>query len=391
MLYQGDSSRDFGDGHPCRLTKDHRESQTISGLFPRNGYGKKPHKLTLNLFLGYTPRKNAKGELPRQLTLTKINNRSSESSEEKTVYSRQQFKYILAKIKGMRLRWKTRRMYHARWLAFNKFIQKFDIMPDTWEERLHLYAAYLIDNKKQSSTVRTYLTAIKQILRLADIEINEEKYLLSSMIKACKIKNDRLYIRMPIQLSLLKALLRKAHQYYLLERGQVYLATMLKAMFAMAYFGLMRVSEITTGAHPVKAPDVRYAKNKNKIVVTLHSSKTHSYKDNPQHITIEGQPDLHDLCPVKLIADYVKLRGNLAINETDAFFVYQDNVPVTPSQFRACLKKLLRKIPVDISLYDTHGFRAGRVVDLVKLGFSISRVKALGHWLSDSIMVYLKF
>lgn len=294
-------------------------------------------------------------------------------------------------IKGMRLRAKTRRMYRSRWIAFNQFLQQFDVMPETWEDRLHIYAAHLVDNKKQSSTVRTYLTAIRQILRLADIEIQEDKYLLSSLIRACKIKNDLLYIRMPIQLPLLKALIRKTQEYYAEQKGQIYLATMLKAMFSMAYFGLMRVSEITSGSHPVKAPDVRYAKNKNKVVITLHSSKTHTIADQPQHITISGQPDMGSICPVKLIDEYVKLRGGIAQKETDPFFVYQDNVAVTPNQFRACLKKLLKKIPVDITLYDTHGFRAGRAVDLHKLGNSIERIKTIGRWVSDSIRVYLKF
>lgn len=224
-------------------------------------------------------------------------------------------------------------MYRRRWIAFNKFLQQFDYIPNTWEERLHIYAAHLIDNKKQSSTVRTYLTAIKQILKLADIDIREDKYLLTSLIKACKLKNDRLFIGMPIQRSLLKALISKTHQYYYLKKGQIYLATMLKAMFSMAYFGLMRVSEFTEGEHAVKAPDVCFAKNKEKIVITLYSSKTHSVADKPQHISIEGQPDMGEMCPVKLISDYVKLRGAIAINEHDCFFVYQDNVPVTQNQF----------------------------------------------------------
>lgn len=235
----------------------------------------------MNLFPGYKKRKTARGDLPQQLRLTGIDNTSSESTEYRTVYSMEQYKHILMMIKGMRLRIKTRKMYRSRWIAFNKFLQQFDVMPDTWEERLHIYAAHLIDNKKQSSTVRTYLTAIKQILRLADIEVQEDKYLLASLIKACKLRNDHLYIRMPIQLPLLRVLLRKTHEYYHEQKGQIYLATMLKAMFAMAYYGLMRVSEITAGTHAVKAPDVRYAKNKEKIVITLYSSKTHSNSDQP--------------------------------------------------------------------------------------------------------------
>lgn len=294
-------------------------------------------------------------------------------------------------IKGMRLRDKTKKIYRNRWVAFNKFMQQFDVMPQTWEERLHIYAAHLVDNKKQSSTVRSYITAIRQILRIADIEIKEDKYLLSSLIKACKLKNDRLYIRMPIRKSLLIQLLKKVDEYYDRTKGQIYLAKLLKAMFSMAYFGMMRVSEITMSDHTVKAPNVRYAKNKNKISITLYSSKTHSIKDPPQFISINEQPDMLDQCPVKLISEFVNLRGTLAKNESDAFFVYQDNVPVTASQFRACLKKLLGKLNVETDLYDTHGFRAGKAVDMWKAGTKISVIKKEGRWLSEAIRSYLKF
>lgn len=320
-----------------------------------------------------------------------MDNLSSESSDGKVVYSREQYRFILSKIKGKRLRPKTKKFYRNRWVVFNRFIQQFDVMPDTWEERLHIYAAHLVDNKKQSSTVRTYITAIRQILRLADIEINEDKYLISSLVKACKLENDRLYIRMPIQLPLLKEVLRMTHDYYFMEKGQEYLATMLKAMFVMAYFGLLRVSKLTSGEHMIRAPNVRYAKNKGKIIITLFSSKMHSHRDPPQHISISSQPELGNFCPIKLISEYVELRGNLAINEDDAFFVYQDNIPVTQSQFRACLKKILTKLNVQVDLYDTHGFRAGRACDLHKQGFSFSYIKDVGRWLSDAVKVYIKF
>lgn len=329
--------------------------------------------------------------MPRHQTLTGIDNLSSSSSPDNPTYSYEQYQHILMMIKGMRLRAKTRKLYRNRWVAFNKFLLQFDIMPKTWEERLHIYAAHLVDNKKQSGTVRTYITAIRQILKLSDIEIKEDRYLLSSLIKACKLKNDRLYIRMPIRLSLLKKLLDMVDSYYLIEKGQTYLSSLLKAMFSMAYFGMLRVSEMTEGDHTILAPNVRYAKNKDKILLTLYSSKTHSRKDPPQHISIHRRPDLGNKCPVKLIAEFVKTRGTIAINESDPFFVYQDNHPVTAAQFRACLKRLLTKLNVEVALYDTHGFRAGKAVDMWKAGEKIDTIKKAGRWLSDAIRSYLKF
>ena len=55
-----------------------------------------------------------------------------------------------------------------------------------------------------------------------------------------------------------------------------------KAVFALAYYGLMHIGELTQGNHPVLAKDIHIAKNKDKIRLLLHSSKTHGKESFPQ-------------------------------------------------------------------------------------------------------------
>ena len=57
---------------------------------------------------------------------------------------------------------------------------RLDHKPDNWGDRLILFVGHLIENKKQSSTVRSYISAIKSVLRKDDQEVIEDEYLLSA-------------------------------------------------------------------------------------------------------------------------------------------------------------------------------------------------------------------
>ena len=75
---------------------------------------------------------------------------------------------------------------------------------------------------------------------------------------------------------------------------------------------------MSEGGHTIHFKDVNYGRNKKKIVVVLHSSKTHYLSQKPQLITINGFDDVKDAgtwynilkyCPYKLIVDYIAARG----------------------------------------------------------------------------------
>ena len=129
----------------------------------------------------------------------------------------------------------TKRNYYCVWRCFNEFYVHLDVKPGSWEERLALFVTFLVDSNKKSTTIRSYISAIKSVLRDDDYELNEDKYLLSSLTKACKLKNDTFRTRLPIQKGLLMILLRKIDQLF---DQQPYLLTLYRALFLRAYFGL---------------------------------------------------------------------------------------------------------------------------------------------------------
>ena len=93
---------------------------------------------------------------------------------------------LIDRLKMERNRSTTRQTYYCVWRKFNQFFIRLDIKPQNWEDRLILFVGYLVESNKKSSTIRSYISAIKAVLREDNVIINEDKYLLSSLTKACK-------------------------------------------------------------------------------------------------------------------------------------------------------------------------------------------------------------
>ena len=195
---------------------------------------------------------------------------------------------IIDRLKSKRVRDSTSKNYLTVWRQFNKFIIRLDRKPEKWEDRASLFCAYMIDNGSKSSTIGSYVSAIKGVLRDDGYLWDDSRILLESLIRACKLENDVVKCRLPIHGHLLEALLFELQRYY---DSQLYLMIMFKAIFSLAYYGLMRIGELTSGPHVVKAKDIHVGKNKDKILIILHSSKTHGKESLPQKIKISSIAD----------------------------------------------------------------------------------------------------
>ena len=177
----------------------------------------------------------------------------------------------------------TKQNYYTIWKSFNEFFVKLDKNPTSWEERLTLFIAYLVDNDRKSQTIKSYISAIKAVLKDDGVELNANKYLLTSLTKACKLKNDTVRTRLPIQKRTLCLILKYLDQ---ICGTQPYLLSMYRALYTTAYFDLFRVGELTSGTHPVLARDVHVGENKQKLMFILCTSKTHGKDNKPQIIKI---------------------------------------------------------------------------------------------------------
>ena len=240
----------------------------------------------------------------------------------------------------------------------------------------------------QSSTIRSYISAIKHLLVADKCEWDDRKVLLSAITQACKLKNDRLRTCLPIQSGLLETLLFELNRLY---SKQPYLVIMYRALFILAYYGMFRIGKVTKGDHTLQAQNVNIGTNKNKLLMLLYTSKTHGVESPPQSIKIsETMKSTHRyFCPFKAVNKYMKCRGDI-VRDNEELFVFSDHTPVKPSAARKTLKKLLKRINLNPANYNFHSLRIGRSVELFKLGVSIDKIKKIGRWKSNTVYKYLR-
>ena len=191
------------------------------------------------------------------------NARTTDSSSHSSTISSE---YIVNLIEGFKTKQNkpsTSINYHTIWKNFNKFLIKLDNKPDSWEERVAFYGGYLVHQGVQSSTLKSYVSAIKKTLVLDGYDWNDDQLKLSLLTNACKNTNDKAHIRLPIQNGLLELLLFELQRKFK-EDNQPYLESLYKTLFLLAYYGLFRIGELATGNHPILARDVFSSYNKLK-------------------------------------------------------------------------------------------------------------------------------
>ena len=288
----------------------------------------------------------------------------------------------------------TLKTYLNIWRQFNYFVISLDVKPDSWEVKTTLYIAYLIDNGKQSASIKTYVSAIKKLLVMDGYQWKDDEVLLNSLTKVCRLINDRVKSRLPTQCGFLEMILFEVERYFN-TRAQYYLECLYKAIF-ISYYGLMRVGEVTESPHVVCAKNAHLAVNKDKLLLVLYTSKTHGLGQRPQKIKIisnkkekSGKYAHRHFCPFHVLCTYLCLRGDYG-HEHEQFFVFGDKQPVRPIQANSILKLMVKNLGLDSKLYSMHSFRIGRTSDLFKFGYSLDEVQRLGRWRSNAVLRYIR-
>ena len=133
---------------------------------------------------------------------------------------------------------------------------------------------------------------------------------------------------------------------YFMNNCQNYLSTLYKALFAVAYYGLLQVGEVTSSPHVVKVKDVHLGVNKKKILFVLCSSKTHTTGIRPQLVKIISNSVKQKIigsqkawfCPFTLLNDYLNTWNSFE-NKYEQFFVFCDGSNVHPHHMQKHFKK----------------------------------------------------
>ncbi|VDI08973.1 Hypothetical predicted protein [Mytilus galloprovincialis] len=162
-----------------------------------------------------------------------------------------------------------------------------------------------------------------------------------------------------------------------------------QASFSLAFFGFLRVGELTadhkhasTQSHAIEYNDIKI--NLSSIEIRLRSSKTDQCCTGTT-IVIDVRPG--DVCAVFALRNYLKVRPNVA----GQLFCHFDGTPVTRYQFSGVLKKSLNVLGLSQGKYSSHSFRIGAATSAAMNGLSDSEIQAMGSpitiWIVGSSLV----
>ena len=192
--------------------------------------------------------------------------------------------------------------------------------------------------------MKSYVSAIKAVLKEDNVKFQEDTYLLNSLTRACRLQNDQIKTRLPIKKGLLSIILNRLTDIF---STQPYLCLLYRALFSTMYYRLLRISEVSQGLHAVKANDVQIGYNKRKFLLVLRTSKTHWKNMKPQLIKISAstcmKPNKIDRgsctlpCPYHLLREYAQARGGY-ISTDEPFFVFTDKSPIPQRQIAVWFK-----------------------------------------------------
>ena len=107
----------------------------------------------------------------------------------------------------------------------------------------------MVKKERASATIEGYTSAIKKILKMEGITIDATEHNLAGLIKAAKYKNNVLTVRLPIQRNLLGLIIDWIEERFY-GRSQPFLSKLHSAIAITAYYGMLRIGNLTQSPPP---------------------------------------------------------------------------------------------------------------------------------------------
>ena len=171
-----------------------------------------------------------------------------------------------------------------------------------------------------------------------------------------------------------------------------HLTAMMWAACCVAFFGFLQCSEFTSPNVSQYDPTVHLSfsdlavDNRSApslVQITIKESKTDPFRRGVQ--VCLGKTDTA-ICPVEAIIQYLTFHGTTP----GPLFITADQEPLTRWIVAMSLSSYIKETGLDVTHYNTHGFRIGAATSAMAASISDAHVKMLGHWKSNAYQLYIK-
>ena len=252
------------------------------------------------------------------------------------------------------------------------------------ELTLQRYASSL-GNRVSYSTIKVYLagvqyTSIMMGYHIALSDMPQLHYLLRGIRRA-----QGATFRRPRRQPITYVLLRIIHYRIQFLQYSPCQRLMFRTATALAFFGLLRVSEYTSSGRTrfnatttLLCTDVSFNSDHSIMIIVLRASKTDPFRIG---CSVRIGASGGSTCSVSLMRQYLQLRGvshgPLFQLGPNSFLIREDIV----SLLRCCLP--------GVQNVNTHSFRIGGASAAASAGVPDSRIQILGRWSSDAYRRYI--
>jgi hypothetical protein len=167
---------------------------------------------------------------------------------------------------------------------------------------------------------------------------------------------------------------------------------MLWAVMTLAFFGFLRIGEITCNAvfdtkYHLTETDVSLLPKGSPqyMLIRIKSSKTDPFR---QGQTIVVGKSHSSVCPVSAMMAYLAVNNSSL--EPGPFFRYTNGSPLTRDKLTSEIRTLLSMGGLNSSEYAGHSFRIGAATSAASANLPPWLIKVLGRWSSDCFERYIK-
>ncbi len=233
-------------------------------------------------------------------------------------------------------------------------------------------------------TIVSYVESLSYLSKCNSYIDNTKHFLIKKILEGHRRGRPCKDTRAPITLDLLLGLSETLSSVC----SNYYEACLFRAMFSLAFWGLLRVGEFTQSrgtdlSRLISMTDVRLDMSKKIIHLLIRWSKT-DQAGIATTLIISAQSK--KLCPYDSLNDYLALRPNVS----GPLFIHFDKSVVTRYQFTKILQRSLALINGDGKKIRSHSFRIGGATYLNSLGKSEIEIQRMGRWRSCTYKKYIR-
>ena len=284
----------------------------------------------------------------------------------------------------------TKKAYGAGKKRYEDFCVRFSIPPlPLTESVLCYFIAYLGDQGLMASSIRSYLSALRQWkisegLPEPQFAIMPRVKQVLKGIKVVRGKEGRTTKRkLPITPTILRQLGKG-------KGGPDW--EMYWAACNIAFFGFLRAGELTVpsqlaydASYHLNVTDVsaNHPSNPTIVHIRIKASKTDPFR---RGTTVVYGRTGKDLCPVEAVVAYLKHRGM----KPGPLFLHSDGRYLTKAAFVRWVQERLKGAGYKAEEYSGHSFRVGAATTAASAGIQDSVIKAMGRWESTAYLIYVR-